>query len=46
MKSRNAEQPVESSILSQGGLPNTQVSGPDDLESIPIVTLEGLLLGA
>ncbi|KAG8971343.1 AP-3 complex subunit delta [Tulasnella sp. 425] len=43
--SGNAEQPAESSILSQGGLPNTQVSGPDDLESIPIVALEGLLLG-
>lgn len=45
MKSGNTEQYVESSIPSQGDVPNTQVSGPDDLESIPIVALEGLLLG-
>lgn len=39
------EQHSESSPISQRGALTTEVQGPDDLDSIPIVALDGLLLG-
>ncbi|KAG8962833.1 AP-3 complex subunit delta [Tulasnella sp. 408] len=39
------EQHSESSPISQRGALTTEVHGPDDLDSIPIVALDGLLLG-